>query len=494
MHFIMQHQNPSSRQWEEKHYKAPPPIKKDQLTHLYTLAIYGATNRFEIFIDKQSVASGSFFDDMIPPLTAPEFVADPTDEKPANWPAHARIPDLAAVKPDTWDDSQPRYVPDSSDLMPAGWLQDEPLHIPGPAAERPEDWEEEDDGEWECPLVPNPVCELASTPGCGAWSPRKLPNPAFVGEWVPPLIENPLYKGEWVPRQIPNPHYYQESHPAIVAPMSGIAVEVWTTSAGIHFDNFLITRSVEVAFNYSAITFDIKSYAENAALSKEIERAEKDKIVSLKASGKTWNIMLALLLEFVYSAKKNWKMLLATTVVIIGAFVFAFVNEMGTYEHTDGEDMGDTDDDKDVDRGGGSAERDESTLGIMSPEVQEALDSLDRDIDVDDFTARADIDADVDADANVDAKGEEKEESSNSSSNSRGLDNDDPRVERILRERLLALLGEDDDVRTRLGGVPLQQEGSGSSDVDCAEGVDRLLSNSSDGSSPSKATGLRRRK
>ena len=59
-------------------------------------------------------------------------------------------------------------------------------------AEQPEDWDEEEDGEWEPPKVPNPACETA--PGCGEWKrPTKL-NPAYKGPYYPPMIDNPEYK------------------------------------------------------------------------------------------------------------------------------------------------------------------------------------------------------------------------------------------------------------------------------------------------------------
>ena len=51
-------------------------------------------------------------------------------------------------------------------------------------------WDEDEDGEWEAPLVANPKC---ATGGCGPW---QRPNK-----------KNPKYKGKFVPRQIPNPDY-----------------------------------------------------------------------------------------------------------------------------------------------------------------------------------------------------------------------------------------------------------------------------------------------
>ena len=516
VHFILQHQNPFTREWEEKHYKAPPPIKTDQLTHLYTLAIYGATNRFEIFIDKQSVRSGSFFDDMVPPMSAPKFVNDQSDIKPATWEDRTQVQDMTAVKPDSWDESIPRFMPAPAHVMPQGWLEEEPAYVEDPVAEKPEDWDDEEDGLWECPEVPNPVCELATTPGCGKWNPRRIPNPDYVGPWEPPLVDNPTYQGVWVPKQIPNPYYYEESHPAIVAPMSGIAVEVWTTSAGIHFDNFLITRSVEAAFNYSAVTFDFKTKAENAAKSKEIERAEREKIVTLKQSGKTWNIMLALLLEFFRSAKKNWKILLATTVCVMGALLFAYLSEMGNFDHAHeareaNEEESDDEEESDVDvgdisashqegkrrgRGAGdssSGDDDMHTIGILSSEVQAALESLN---DIDDSSMHGNSgQGHAKSGAGNEAKTSSQGKGVDASTYDGGLDNDDPRVEQILRKRLLALVAEQQggqamDFGDRDAGSDSNASGDDGSGSD-NKGRSRSPSRSK---SPSNTSGLRRRK
>ena len=59
------------------------------------------------------------------------------------------------------------------------------------AASQPDDWDEEEDGEWEAPKVPNPKCTEA---GCGKWKRPTIPNPAYKGKWSADLIDNPDYK------------------------------------------------------------------------------------------------------------------------------------------------------------------------------------------------------------------------------------------------------------------------------------------------------------
>ena len=46
-------------------------------------------------------------------------------------------------------------------------MVDEPSTIPDPEAEKPEDWDDEEDGDWVAPTVPNPKCDEVS--GCGKW-------------------------------------------------------------------------------------------------------------------------------------------------------------------------------------------------------------------------------------------------------------------------------------------------------------------------------------
>lgn len=52
--------------------------------------------------------------------------------------------------------------------------------------------DEEMDGEWEAPQVPNPACQTA--PGCGEWKPPTINNPKYKGKWKAPLIDNPNYQ------------------------------------------------------------------------------------------------------------------------------------------------------------------------------------------------------------------------------------------------------------------------------------------------------------
>ena len=97
-------------------------------------------------------------------------------------------------------------------MKPDGWNDDAPSKIPDPTAAAPEDWDEDEDGEWAAPLVPNPDCAV----GCGEWKAPTIQNPEYKGKWRAPKIDNPAYKGEFKPKQIDNLKYYhdpQAPHP-----------------------------------------------------------------------------------------------------------------------------------------------------------------------------------------------------------------------------------------------------------------------------------------
>lgn len=143
-------------------------------------------------------------------------------------------------KPDDWDEDAPRTIPDKSAVKPEEWDETAPEYVPNPEAVKPEDWDDEEDGEWEPPLVPNPACDT----GCGPWFPPEIRNPAYKGKWKPKMIKNPNYMGVWKPRQLKNPEHFKEDDPFHkLDPISAIAFELWTTTPGISFSNILITSS-----------------------------------------------------------------------------------------------------------------------------------------------------------------------------------------------------------------------------------------------------------
>jgi len=266
VHFIFRHQNPVSKDWEEKHLSKAPLPKKDRSSHIYTLVVR-PNNSFEILVDGESVSEGSLLEDFTPAVNPPKQIDDPADSKPGDWVDEAKIQDPEATKPDDWNEDAPKQILDEEAVIPSDWLEDEELYIADPSASQPEDWDEEEDGEWEAPQVSNPKCSKVS--GCGKWNRPMIDNPAYKGKWAPPMIDNPAYKGVWKPRQIDNPTFFVDEHPHRMAPMGALAVEIWTTNGGIRMDNFVIGHDEAAAKAFSQATFFPKQTAE--------EQARKDK-------------------------------------------------------------------------------------------------------------------------------------------------------------------------------------------------------------------------
>lgn len=262
VHFIFNHKNPKTGEYEEKHLKSPQAARILKTTELYTLIVH-PNNTFVIELDGEQVKEGSLLEDFTPPVNPPEEIDDAEDKKPEDWVDEARIPDPEATKPEDWDEDAPFEIVDEEAEMPEDWLVDEPLTIPDPEAQKPEDWDDEEDGDWVAPTVPNSKCAEAS--GCGPWSKPMIKNPEYKGKWTAPYIENPAYKGVWAPRKVKNPDYFNDEHPANFESMGAIGFEIWTMQNDILFDNIYIGHSIEDARKLAQETFHQKVAVEKAA-------------------------------------------------------------------------------------------------------------------------------------------------------------------------------------------------------------------------------------
>lgn len=179
------------------------PTETDIYTHVYTL-IVSPDNTFKVLIDNKETRAGEIEEHW--DILEPKVIPDPAISKPADWVDVTHIDDPEDLKPEGYDDIQPE-------------IQD-------PEASKPADWDDELDGEWEAPRVP---------------------NPAYKGPWRPRRIANPEYKGEWVHPKIDNPAYVSDSGLYAFKSFKFLGVEVWQVKAGSIFGNFLVTDDVELA-------------------------------------------------------------------------------------------------------------------------------------------------------------------------------------------------------------------------------------------------------
>merc|ERR1719498_667118 len=142
------------------------------------------------------------------------------------------------TKPSDWVDEE--MMDDPEDKKPEGY-DDIPKEIADPEAKQPDDWDEEDDGEWEAPM-----------------------------------ISNPEYKGEWKPKQIANEKYDEK---LVTFPeLTNVGFELWTVNNGTIFDNIYVGDSIADAKAMADATWGkIKDHEKAAkeAWDKERKAAEE---------------------------------------------------------------------------------------------------------------------------------------------------------------------------------------------------------------------------
>ncbi|TVY78190.1 Calnexin-like protein [Lachnellula suecica] len=238
VHLIINHKNPKTGEYEEKHLNSPPAARILKTTELYTLIIH-PNNTAIIKLNGEQVKEADLLEDFTPAFNPPKEIDDPKDSKPDTWVDEARIADPEAKKPDTWDEEAPFEIVDEDAVKPEDWLEDEPAQIPDPELTKPQDWDDEEDGDWVAPLVSNPRCDEVS--GCGEYSK-------------------------------PNPAYFEDKTPANLEPMGAIGFEIWTMQNDIQFNNIYIGHSVADAEKFAQETFFEKHPIEQL-----IELAEKPK-------------------------------------------------------------------------------------------------------------------------------------------------------------------------------------------------------------------------
>jgi len=193
----------------------------DQYTHQYVF-ILKPDNTFEIKVDGESKQSGDvkeFWD-----FELPKEINDPDVSKPDDWVDDPMMEDPDAKKPDDWVEEEMIVDPD---------------------AEKPEDWDDEDDGDWEAPMIP---------------------NPEYQGPWSPQEIDNPDYKGPWEHPKIPNPDFKEVQNPAHRLPINFIGFDLWQVKSGTLFGDIVLADNEEdlKAFLWDEEKFEAEKEAKKA--------------------------------------------------------------------------------------------------------------------------------------------------------------------------------------------------------------------------------------
>lgn len=108
--------------------------------------------------------------------------------------------------------------------------------------------------------------------------------------------------------------------------MIGLAIEVWTTNAGIFFDNFFVGTEVEDAFRFADSTF-VKKVVAEAGTEKEREmKKRRDEIDLLIESGEVLNIIQAYFMKVGDVVSESPITILSTTFGILYALYLLFAS------------------------------------------------------------------------------------------------------------------------------------------------------------------------
>merc|ERR1712020_688381 len=129
-------------------------------------------------------------------------------------------------------------------------------------ASKPDDWDDEEDGEWEAPMID---------------------NPAYKGEWHVKRISNPAYIGVWEARKIANPEYVDDDTVYKYDDFGFIGFDLWQVKGGTIFDNVIITDDVAEADAFakkwkelSAVEQAKKKEEDDAKIAEDDKKAESD--------------------------------------------------------------------------------------------------------------------------------------------------------------------------------------------------------------------------
>merc|ERR1712084_102152 len=220
-------------------YKGKNVLKKSDLSykqegegtsHLYRM-ILRKDNTARVEIDEEKIYDGNIKDDW--EVLKPKEISDPADKKPDEWTDESMIDDPADKKPGDWVEE--KRIVDAS-------------------AKKPDDWDDEEDGDWEAPMID---------------------NPEYKGDWSVKRISNPAYKGFWEAKKIDNPEYEDDNAVYKYGDFGFIGFDLWQVKGGTIFDNVIICDDKAEADAFSA-KWKAISEVEKEGKKKEDEEKKKE--------------------------------------------------------------------------------------------------------------------------------------------------------------------------------------------------------------------------
>jgi len=220
-------------------YKGKHVLKKTDLdykqegegtSHLYRL-ILKPDNTVRVEIDEEKIYEGDMKEDW--EILKPKKIDDPEDKKPSDWAEDSMMDDPDKKKPDDWVEEK---------------------RIVDAAAKKPDDWDDEEDGEWEAPMID---------------------NPAYKGDWHVERIANPAYKGTWEAKKIDNPEYEDDAAAYKFADFGFIGFDLWQVKGNTIFDNIIVCDDKADADAFAA-KWKALSEVEKAAQKEEEEKKKSE--------------------------------------------------------------------------------------------------------------------------------------------------------------------------------------------------------------------------
>ena len=140
-----------------------------------------------------------------------------------------------------------------------------------------------------------------------------------------------LFLGVWAAKKIPNEGYFQEANPySAIAPAHALAVEVWTTTAGILFDNFHVGHSYHAAHAYARSTTAAKAKVEREAFkAAEKEQARLHREETLLYGSLVDQVTIRAEMAAEYLKENPMIMIHAAIVVVLATIYFLIFGDNG---------------------------------------------------------------------------------------------------------------------------------------------------------------------
>merc|ERR1712113_874162 len=168
-------------------------------------------------------------------LLKPKEIPDPADKKPEDWVDDSMMNDPESKKPDDWVEEK---------------------RIVDPAAKKPDDWDDEEDGEWEAPMID---------------------NPEYKGEWSVKRISNPAYKGFWEQKKIANPDYKDDDNLYSFADFGFLGFDLWQVKGGTIFDNIILTDDKAEADSFAKKWKELSEFEKSKKKEDEVVKKSEGK-------------------------------------------------------------------------------------------------------------------------------------------------------------------------------------------------------------------------